>query len=433
MLKIPGYEDPTDQQLQNLLTLYNGGAIDEALVAAQQLLEDFPDSAVVYNIQGAINARLEQFDLAIQSYLKALKIKPDYAQAYNNIGVSLRTTGQLEPAIESYKQALIMRPDYSQAFNNLGIALQDKGDFKGAEHSFQNAIGIDPNYAEAYYNLGLVFQNKDELEIAKVNYLKALEIEPNYAEAHYNLGIIFQTMGEIPNAIICYKNTLVNKPDFGEAKHLIDSLSGNTTNAPPKGYVEKLFNTYAKNFEQSLVDQLKYQTPQILAKMIRDKFNDPLGSVLDLGCGTGLMGKELSQNCDYLEGIDLSNCMLEEAKKKNVYNKLRQYDIVEYLTTEPLNFNYLIAADVFVYVGELSDIFRLIKCHSHRTGRLVFSTEHTEKAGYFLEKSGRYSHSKSYIEGLCSAFNYRICHFSISNLRKENDKIISGGLYLLEF
>ena len=158
-----------------------------------------------------------------------------------------------------------------------------------------------------------------------------------------------------------------------------------------------------------------------------------MGSVLDLGCGTGLFGTEIKNYFSKLEGIDLSKKMLSIAKQKNVYDKLTQIDIVEYLSTMPLNFDYYIACDVFVYVGKLNEIFRLIKSKNKKPGHLVFSTEHTENDGYHIRKSARYSHSKSYIENLCEKFDYSISHFSTNHLRKENGVFLKGGIYVLSF
>ena len=62
----------------------------------------------------------------------------------------------------------------------------------------------------------------------------------------------------------------------------------------------------------------------------------------------------------------------------------------------PLDFDYYIALDVFIYVGKLTEIFRLIKSRNKKPGYLVFSTEHTEKDGYHLLRTERYSHSKLY-------------------------------------
>lgn len=68
-----------------------------------------------------------------------------------------------------------------------------------------------------------------------------------------------------------------------------------------------------------------------------------------------------------------------------------------------------------------------------KSGKLIFSTEHTEKEGFHLEKSGRYSHSVSYIEGLCKKFNFTMSYFAETNLRKDNGVFLTGGLYLLHF
>jgi len=224
------------------------------------------------------------------------------------------------------------------------------------------------------------------------------------------------------------------KPDFAPAKHLLAALTGNTTESAPRIYVEKLFDSFASKFDSIMVDNLEYKIPRVITEMIIENHSsDSLGSVLDLGCGTGLAGVEIKQFCDYLEGIDLSNSMLDQANRKNVYDKLVHRDITEYLATENLDFDYFISTDVFIYLGELSSVFQLIKSRNRSGGKLVFSTEDTNKDGFFLEQSGRYSHSKQYIESLCTKFDYKLCHFENLNLRKEKNRYISGGLYLLDF
>ena len=74
-----------------------------------------------------------------------------------------------------------------------------------------------------------------------------------------------------------------------------------------------------------------------------------------------------------------------------------------------------------------------ISMHMLLKGKFLFSTEHTDRDRFFLEKSGRYSHSKKYIETLCDKFNYKLSHFETTNLRKDKDKFIIGGLYFLDF
>jgi len=157
-------QEPSSELLQSIINLYTQGQLQQALSESNQMLEQFPNSVVLYNISGASNAGLMQFDAAIESYKQALKIKPDYAEAYYNMGVALNDQGNPEAAIESYKQVLKIKPDYVEAYNNMGVALNDQGNPEAAIESFKQAINIKPDYAEAYYNLSLLHLLRGNLE-----------------------------------------------------------------------------------------------------------------------------------------------------------------------------------------------------------------------------------------------------------------------------
>ena len=249
-----------------------------------------------------------------------------------------------------------------------------------------------------------------------------------------NMALLLKDQGKLDEAIEAFNKALSIKPDYGTAKHMLSALTGNKNETAPREYVENLFDGYSKKFEASLVDNLEYKTPKLIRDiLIKANINGSLGSIIDLGCGTGLFGSEIRDHCSQLEGIDLSKRMLDEARKKNAYDRLMYRDIVDYLSTEKLNFDYFISSDVFVYIGDLSDVFRLIKLRNSSGGKFVFSTEHTNKGDFSLEKSGRYSHSKMYIESLCEKYRYTLSHFKIVNIRKDKGVYITGGLYLLDF
>ena len=248
------------------------------------------------------------------------------------------------------------------------------------------------------------------------------------------MGNVLKDQGKLEEAIEAYKKALSLKPEYSEAGHILSSLTGETPNSAPREYVENLFDVYAHKFDKSLLVDLSYKSPEVITQLAIEKHGGgSLGSILDLGCGTGLTGEKIRPHCTNLEGIDLSRKMLEIAKSRNVYDKLEHIDIVEYLLNAELDFDYFIATDVFIYVGDLSEVFRLIKVRNKKPGKLIFSTEHNNEKGFHLEKSARYSHSKSYIEELCKEFEFSIYHFSETNLRKEKGSFLIGGLYILDF
>lgn len=415
-------------------TLMDKGELDGAIINYKKALSLKPDDAEIhYNIGNALQNK-GALDEAIEYYRIAIEIFPDYANAYNNIAVALKSRGELDAAIKCYNKVLKIKPDDANAYYNMGISLKNKGDFSAALDCYKRALEITPDYAEAHNNMGTVLIDMFELDAAIKCLQNALKIKPDYAEAYCNIGNALQEKGELNAAINNYEKALLITPDYPEVRHILASLTGETTRSAPRAYVEKLFDSCAFKFERSLVDDLEYQTPKILSEMIvANHFNGSVGSVLDLGCGTGLAGAELRRFCSNLEGLDLSKLMIEEARKKNIYDRLTHSDIFDYLATEALDFNHFIATDVFIYLGEVSDLFRLIKSRNQRNGSLSFSTEHTEKPGFTLETTGRFSHSKTYIESLCKTFDFRISRFEKTNLRKEKGEFINGALYLLDF
>lgn len=392
-------QNPSRQKIKMLISLYKQGEYNKLLEQLIQILDQFPNSALLYSILGAGNLALRKFQPAIENFKNAIAIDPQNSENYNNLGLTLQRKGELDKAVKTYQQALILNEDFAEAHYNLGNALKDKSKVFDAIDHYKRALQSKPDYAKAHYNLGLVYKDIGYLQAAKEKFQKTIEIEPSHKQA----------------------------------LHLLNAISEKTTNSPPNGYVESLFNSYAEKFEKSLVNELKYQAPNVLAEIIIEHSEGYLGSALDLGCGTGLMGLELRPYSQYLEGIDLSQSMLEEARKKKIYDKLTCVNITEYLSRETTNFDYFIFADVFIYIGNLNHIFRQIKLKNKKGGRLVFSTEHTIKNDFFLETSGRYSHSKHYIESLCKKFDYKLAYFAKSDLRSEKEKTISGGFYLLDF
>mgnify|MGYP002826846180 CR=1 FL=1 len=151
---------------------------------------------------------------------------------------------------------------------------------------------------------------------------RAIFIKADYAQAYFNMGNALKDQGKRNSAVEAYRKAVLIKPDYGSAKHMLNSISGTTPKTAPRDYIEGLFDGYANKFEASLVSNLEYKIPKLITDLLV-KTNDQrsLGSILDLGCGTGLLGSEIKNYCSNLEGIDLSNKMLESAKQKNIYNK----------------------------------------------------------------------------------------------------------------
>ena len=345
----------------------------------------------------------------------------------------MENNGELTKALESYNNLLKLDP-CTAAYNNIGMILAEQGRLEASIESYKQGIINDPNSADLYNNLGNSQRDTGQLNSALDSYQKALSISPSHIGALKNMGITFTMLGDLDSAINSFRKAVKSDPNNLSIQHTLSALTRKQMASTPNDFIESLFDKYASSFDHNLVKDLEYHTPsQIFGLITKYKPNILLRSILDLGCGTGLIGWELRDICQDIQGVDISKKMLKKAEQKGVYNKLNHNEIVDYLLEASLDFDLFISSDVFVYVGDLAEVFRLIKSRNKRSGSFIFSTEHTEKDGFFLEQSGRYSHSKSYIKKLCQEFDYQLKYFSKINLRKNKGKYITGGLYLLNF
>ena len=364
---------------------------------------------------------------------KVIEKYPRSPIVWNSLGNAYRKLHKYAEASKAFSKLLSLNPTFSDGHTNLGATFQDISAFNIAIECYKTALCLDPNNTNAHYNMGLALKLQGRYSDAIICFKRALELKNDFVDAHCNLADAYRCEGRFVEAEKTYHAAFLIQPNHVFAKHMLDALKGQKTKCPPEGFVEQLFDQYAPMFDNELVQKLQYNLPATFRELIKNRTNEKVAnSVLDIGCGTGLLGKEIRSFCQRLEGIDISKRMLEVAEQKNIYDKLTHKNIINFLSDRELNYDYFVAADVFAYVGELSEILGVIRRKTQGQVTIIFSTEHNETHEYQLENTGRFSHSKNYIEKLCCEFGYSLSHFEITHLRKEMHSFLNGGVYILE-
>ena len=157
--------------------------------------------------------------------------------------------------------------------------------------------------------------------------------------------------------------------------------------------------------------------------------------LLDLGCGTGLLGLCLGRLDGDLVGVDLSARMLDQAAPLCIYDALRRGDALAELCATPAGrYDCIAACDVFIYVGDLSDLIPAAFRALRPGGVLIFSCEEADatEGELRLRASGRYAHSRASIARLCSDAGFARCAFEDIELRLEADSPIAGYIAIAE-
>lgn len=258
--------------------------------------------------------------------------------------------------------------------------------------------------------------------------------------ASYNLkcllGYTYGIQGNLRACAKYYKEALLLKPDCEKSQHFVDAASKKNTAIAPRQYIINLFNDYAETFEKSLVEELDYQAHIKLANYMRTLISNKtvIENVIDLGCGTGLLGQELTKNfvINNLIGVDLSPNMLEISKVKNIYQGLHNMDLIEYLRMTQPGIDLIVSSDVLIYIGDLSPVMQESYRCLKPDGFFCFSIENLDRDNYSLSVTGRYLHSLAYLKSLCKQHNFSKMYTQPVELRKQFGDVVTGHLILLQ-
>ncbi|NQW22691.1 MAG: class I SAM-dependent methyltransferase [SAR202 cluster bacterium] len=137
--------------------------------------------------------------------------------------------------------------------------------------------------------------------------------------------------------------------------------------------LEERYDQWASDYDQDLAKEFSWNSPQNATNVFA-KYVDRSGRILDAGAGTGLVGECLAAvGYKNLVAMDLSNGMLEEAKRKNVYNEFRQMALgvtLDFVTDE---FDSVISVGVFTLGHAPANSFDELARITKPSGLIVFS------------------------------------------------------------
>ena len=125
---------------------------------SNELLDNFPKSILLQNIQGVVHTELKNYKLAKDLFIKVVELNPKYTDGYYNLANIFMKLNEEEKAIENYKKVIELDKNYFKAHNNLGNIYKRKGLNKKAIECYLSTLEINSNYKLAYYNLAGVLQ-----------------------------------------------------------------------------------------------------------------------------------------------------------------------------------------------------------------------------------------------------------------------------------
>lgn len=148
---------------------------------------------------------------------------------------------------------------------------------------------------------------------------------------------------------------------------------------------EAHYDAWAGDYERDLVGTYGYNAHRVAADALVAAGVGPEALVVDLGCGTGLVGEELARRgfC-HLDGVDVSARMLEKAAAKAVYRELAQQDLTRKWALDDGSYDAVVSVGSFgsSHLGpeHLADVARVVRPGGHVV--LYFNARCYDDDGY---------------------------------------------------
>jgi predicted TPR repeat methyltransferase len=269
---------------------------------------------------------------------------------------------------------------------------------------------------------------------------QVLELVPGFAAAQAMLGRSLAELGLREEAVTALREALTLEPEDALGVRLDLAKLGALAphEAITDSYVRALFDDYAPKFERHLTRSLRYCGPELIADALRRACSKQIRDyrfkrTLDLGCGTGLMAQALSGLCASIEGVDLSPRMLDKARTTKLYDALHEGELVSFLNGQATGTADLVmAADVFVYMAALDDVFRETHRVLGREGLFAFTVQAHKGEGFILGEDARYAHSEAYLRELAEATGFTTVILERVSTREDRGEPVPGLLAVLQ-
>ena len=295
----------------------------------------------------------------------------------------------------------------------------------------RNALHYDDPIAERRYAYAQAAARDGDWAVAAEVLLQALEIAPDWAPAWFALAEARDKLGDAAGAREAFARALRADPEDSQgAGARLARLEGVSPAALPAAYIARLFDGYAERFDRHLVGDLAYSGPRRIAEALeRAAPGRRFARALDLGCGTGLAALTLRERVAHLEGVDLSEQMIEAARKRGLYDALIVGEVVAELARRPDGaLDLAVAADVFVYFGALDVAFAELRRTLADDGIVVFTLEASEGEGFELSEGLRFRHALPYVRDELARAGLDVIEAIAASSRREAGHDAPGWL-----
>jgi len=206
------------------LELTNRGDLEKALAEYQRAIQIYPSFVEAYNNIGEVYAQLGKRDLAITSYLEALKIEKN-SRSMLNLGVEYYNSKNYRKSLQYFRESVALNPDFLEGNFYAGLVCYSEKNYQEAEPFLLNTIRIDRKHLKANYLLSHIYYEWKEYKkaLSCLDNIKDIADDKSFLHRYY--GFCHYYLGNFELAVEHLTSALESKPQYKKFKKYLAGLT----------------------------------------------------------------------------------------------------------------------------------------------------------------------------------------------------------------
>lgn len=163
----------------------------QAILAFEEILHDYPDLAVVHALLGLAYQRLDDAGRAVDEFKQAIELAPRDGKNHFYLGELYLSRQRADAARESFAKAVTFNPLLDDAWFRLGELHLEKRELAAAREAFRILTWLQPDAVPPRGKLALVYQLEGDFPAAERELRHVVEKDPENMEFTLRLGLLF--------------------------------------------------------------------------------------------------------------------------------------------------------------------------------------------------------------------------------------------------
>ncbi|MHA2354033.1 MAG: tetratricopeptide repeat protein [Candidatus Thorarchaeota archaeon] len=190
-------------------------SLDDTLKAVRKHLDENPNDASAWNVQGVLLANKTDFGEALRCLNQAIRLDPDLVEAYTNRGRVLMALGpdKATSALESFDKALRLSPDNLEALVDKAKALHALGRTNEELACYRKITSTMTDMPAIWIRMGDIELEQGNFNDAITHYDRALTLDPEKVMALVHRAIGLSMMEKWKDAVKSAEKATKLAPD----------------------------------------------------------------------------------------------------------------------------------------------------------------------------------------------------------------------------